>query len=173
MDWSRVQVLLADERWVPADSERSNSALVRQNLLRGPASKARFSTLFSEHQTAPQVAQALSDQLGTWTQFDAVILGMGNDGHTASLFPDAPQIDLALSKESDAAMVLTPVSQPEQRISLTPRVLTNTRFLALHIEGAQKREVLEQALEDGAVEEMPVRAILRNDIPQAQVYWCE
>ncbi len=173
LDWSKVEVILADERWLPADTPRSNAALVRRHLLRGRARSAGFTPLFSSEQSAQDVAQTLSKELGEGEKpFDAVILGMGSDGHTASLFPDAPQTTLALSDRADAVMVLTPVSQPEVRLSLSAKALLNTEFLALHIEGAEKRVVLERALEDGPAEEMPVRSILRNDIRQVQVYWC-
>ncbi|MCP5083233.1 MAG: 6-phosphogluconolactonase [Alphaproteobacteria bacterium] len=173
LDWSGVNVFLADERWVPTDSERSNAALVKQHLLRGRAKKAAFSPLYSDQRTPYEAAGSLNLQLANAPRsFDAVILGMGGDGHTASLFPDAPEIGSALRADAAAAMVLTPASQPELRLSLTPNVLANTRFLALHIEGSEKREVFNKALEVGAAEEMPVRAIMRNDIQHTQVYWC-
>ncbi len=173
LDWAKVQVVLADERWVRSDHERSNAALVKQNLLRNHARNALFAPLYSERLTAESAAQELASALSEMDRpFDAVILGMGGDGHTASLFPDAPELGLALGDSADAAIVLTPASQPERRVSLTPQVLTNTEFLVLHIEGAEKRRVFERALQDGKEAELPVRAILRNDNQQAQVYWC-
>ncbi|NNF78372.1 MAG: 6-phosphogluconolactonase [Rhizobiales bacterium] len=173
LDWSGVDVFLADERWVPINSERSNAALVKRHLLHGRAEKAVFSPLYSDTQTPREAAARLTLHLANSRRpFDAVILGMGGDGHTASLFPDAPEIGSALGAEAASAMVLTPASQPELRLSLTPSALTNTRFLALHIEGPEKREVFEKALELGDAEEMPIRAIMRNDIQQTQVYWC-
>ncbi len=173
LDWAKVQVFLADERWVRSDHERSNAALVTQNLLRNRAEKALFAPLFSEQMSAEGAARELASVLSEMDRpFDAVILGMGGDGHTASLFPDAPEIDVALDDNGDAAMVLTPPSQPERRLSLTPQSLLNTEFLVLHIEGEEKRIVLERALQEGREVEMPVRAVLRNDIQQTQVYWC-
>ncbi len=173
LDWAKVQVVLADERWVRSDHERSNAALVKQNLLRNHAGNALFAPLYSEKLTAESAAQELASALSEMDRpFDAVILGMGGDGHTASLFPDAPELGLALGDSADAAMVLTPASQPERRVSLTPQVLTNTEFLVLHIEGAEKRRVFERALQEGKEAELPVRAILRNDNRQSQVYWC-
>ena len=164
---------MADERWVRSDHERSNAALVTKNLLRNRAEKALFEPLFSEHISAEGAAQELASVLSEMDRpFDAVILGMGGDGHTASLFPDAPEIDVALDDNGDAAVVLTPPSQPERRLSLTPQSLLNTKFLVLHIEGEEKRIVLERALQEGREAEMPVRAVLRNDIQQTQVYWC-
>lgn len=173
LEWSRVQVLLADERWVAADLDRSNALLVRQNLLQDRAASAQFAPVFSEQETPAQAADALAVRLSaSGSPFDAVILGMGADGHTASLFPDAPEITRAVGQDAAAALVMSPPSQPETRITLTPRVLTNTRFLALHIEGSAKRRVFEAAMAEGPLEEMPVRAIIRNDIQPLQVYWC-
>ncbi len=173
LDWAQVIVFLADERWVPADAARSNAALVKMHLLQGRAEQAEFSPLYRDGHTPQQAADALALHLANASRpFDVVVLGMGGDGHTASLFPDAPEIGAALKAEAELAMVLTPASQPELRLSLTPNALTNTGFLALHIEGAEKRDVYEKALTDGAAEEMPVRAIMRNDIQRTQVYWC-
>lgn len=170
LDWALIGVFLADERWVPATSERSNAAFVRTHLLHG---EAQFTALYSDDLTPQEAAGALANEIaGMDRPFDAVILGMGSDGHTASLFPDAPEIAQALLPDADAAMVLSPTSQSELRVSLTPQALTNTNFLALHIEGAEKRSVFEAAMGEGPEAEMPVRAILRNDIQATQVYWC-
>ncbi|MEM8686630.1 MAG: 6-phosphogluconolactonase [Pseudomonadota bacterium] len=170
LDWASIRVFLADERWVPATSERSNAAFVKEHLL--PA-EAHFSELYGTDLKPQEAASALAnDVAGMDRPFDAVILGMGKDGHTASLFPDAPEIAQALSPGADAAIVLSPTSQPELRLSLTPRALINTNFLALHIEGTDKRTVYNAAMGNGPEAEMPVRAILRNDIQATQVYWC-
>lgn len=170
LDWGRVEVFLADERWVPAHSERSNAAFVREHLL---CADANFTELYREGVSPQDAAGTLANRIaGMDHPFDVVVLGMGSDGHTASLFPDAPEISEALSSDAPAAMVLSPVSQPELRLSLTRGTLINTHLLVLHIEGAEKRAVYEEALGEGPEEEMPVRAILRNDIQVPQVYWC-
>ncbi|MEM1200015.1 MAG: 6-phosphogluconolactonase [Pseudomonadota bacterium] len=170
LNWERVRVFLADERWVPARSERSNASFVREHLLQG---RAQFADLYSEESSPQEAAAALARQFAQMEHpFDAVILGMGSDGHTASLFPDAPEIVQALSPGADAVMVMSPPSQPEIRLSLTPKALINTDFLALHIEGVEKRAVFDVAVGEGPDVEMPVRAILRNDIQPTQVYWC-
>ncbi len=170
VEWAQVTVFLADERWVPVSSERSNAAFVKQHLLH---SETEFSELYSEDRSPQEAAGALAKQLTEMKRpLDAVVLGMGNDGHTASLFPDAPEIVRALSADADPVMVLAPSSQPELRLSLTPTALIRTNLLVLHIEGADKRAVFETAMGEGPEVEMPVRTILRNDIQSTQVYWC-
>ncbi len=173
LDWAKVDVQLADERWVPAEADRSNAALIKQHLMINRARDARFVPLYSVDQTPQQAAAKWSSALAAGNRpFDAVVLGMGGDGHTASLFPDAPEINQALATQDELAMVLNPASQPEVRLSMTPPALCNSQFLALHIEGRDKHDVLTAARREGPAEEMPVRAILRNDNRPAQVYWC-
>lgn len=172
LDWARVEILLADERWVPDDDGRSNARLIRGKLLRVKAADAGFEPLWQQVGTAAEAAARLDTKVGnSLAPFDAVVLGMGEDGHTASLFPDAPEIQLALSDQAPGAMVLSPPSQPELRISLSPVALTNCRFLALHIEGSKKWDVLHRALGEGDAGELPVRTILRTDKTVPEVYW--
>ncbi|MEM7425890.1 MAG: 6-phosphogluconolactonase [Pseudomonadota bacterium] len=173
LDWHKVDVLLADERWVPDDDARSNARFIRETLLTGPAAAAGFSPLWSERDTCQEVVIALDRRLSlAAAPADVVVLGMGEDGHTASLFPDAPELANALRADAPTAVEMSPQSQPEPRISLTPAALTNSRFLVLHIEGDRKWAVLQRALEDGPAAALPVRTILRNDNVTPEVYWC-
>jgi 6-phosphogluconolactonase len=171
--WGRVTILLADERWVPDTDPRSNAGLVRQHLLQNSASAARFEPYFdaalSVGQAAMKVAGGLMQNLAP---LDAVILGLGNDGHTASLFPDAPELADALAENAPGAMAMHPPSQPEARLTLTPAPLSSAHFVALHIEGAQKHVTLERAAHGGPEDEMPIRAILQRAIKPVETYWC-
>jgi len=158
--WEKVFITLADERLVPTSHERSNEGMVRRELLRNLAGSARFTAL-----------QQVSREWQGQPRFDLVLLGLGSDGHTASLFPDAPELATALSMDRELTQVLTPPSQPEPRLSLTLGGLCDCTQLVLHIEGAGKLEVLQRAREPGPVEELPIRALLQQTRVPLSVYW--
>jgi len=86
LDWEKVMVTLADERCVNEQSSQSNARLVKESLLQGPAAAAKLMPLYSEKKTEQEAAEAASDQLAGLPRYDVVILGMGGDGHTASIF---------------------------------------------------------------------------------------
>jgi 6-phosphogluconolactonase len=171
IQWDKVIVTLVDERWVDETSERSNAGLVNEKMLQGPAAVARFFPLYSggSEPDAAQIAKtnALMAQLPM--PFAAVILGMGNDGHTASFFPGGDTLAEALSAEGPVLAIRAP-GAGEPRVTFTLPRLLETDGLYLHIEGEEKASVLEKALGDGPVEDMPVRAVLRSGAP-ISVYW--
>lgn len=171
LDWARIDVLLADERWVPEDDNDSNTRLVKENLLQGPASEARYLSLKQPGDTPADGLAAVEAALGDLhLPLDVLILGMGNDGHTASLFPDAPELELALDADSaEIVAPMTPPSQPQKRITLTLRSLSQAGFTALHLKGDDKLETLQAACRDTVkVREMPIRAFLK---PGLHVFW--
>lgn len=171
LPWARVTVTLADERWVPPDHPDSNEALVRAHLLQGQAAAARMVPLFTGEATAEQGAPAVCAALAELPRpFSRVILGMGEDGHIASLFPGAAELAEGLATEA-AALAVHPLHAPHPRLSLSLRALLDTRDLVLMIAGPAKRRVLERALEDGPVEDLPVRAILRQTAVPVSVCW--
>lgn len=173
LDWPRIDVLLADERWVPEDDADSNTRLVKDHLLQGPASEARYLPLKQAGDTPMaglgEVNAALCE---LHLPLDVLILGMGDDGHTASLFPDAPELSRALDTESsDLVAAMTPPSQAHRRITLTLGALACAGFTALHIRGDGKLAALQAACSDiGNVPEMPIRAFLK---PGLQIYWSD
>lgn len=160
LPWSRVSITLVDERQVPETSERSNARLVKAHLLKNKAAAARFIPLFDN----PEAAKA--------PPFDMAILGMGSDGHTASFFPGGDRLADVLDSRTDKRMI--EISAPgagEPRLTFTLPVLEQAGRLALHIEGAEKKDVLAKALGEGPVDDMPVRAVLRSPAPMT-LYWC-
>ncbi|MDO3722563.1 6-phosphogluconolactonase [Marinobacter sp. chi1] len=171
LDWHRVDVLLADERWVDEEDPASNTRLVRDHLLKGETAAARYLPLKAEGRAPIDALARVSAGLKDLAlPLDVVILGMGNDGHTASLFPDAPEIARAMNAQSSEWVVeMSPPSQPHPRISLTRPILEAARFTALHLKGRDKLETLKRALsEPEDVLAMPIRAFLK---PGLQVFW--
>ena len=172
IDWSKVIVTLVDERWVDETSDRSNALLVNERMLQGPAATARFFPLYSggAEPDAESVARTNAMLAQLPERFAAVILGMGNDGHTASFFPGGDTLDEALTAAGPTVSIRAP-GAGEPRITFTLPRLLNTDGLYLHIEGEEKAIVLDIALADGPVEDMPVRAVLRSG-HAVNVYWC-
>ena len=173
LDWKQVVVTLADERWVdPADAD-SNEHLVRQHLLQNQAATARFVGFKNEAPTAVQGERECGDRLALLPRpFDVLILGMGSDGHTASLFPQATRLDEALDMDSGTlCLAITPPAAPHERMTLTLPALLQSRQIILHLVGPGKRAVYERALADGPVAEMPIRAVLGQTAAPVTVFW--
>ena len=172
VDWPKVTVTLVDERFVPPDDERSNERLVRRHLLRDKAAAARFVGLWrATHCVEGAAQEALRDIARLPTPLDAVVLGMGTDGHTASFFADAEGFGLLI--DPNCPVPVLPVkakSAGEERLTLTLPVIVQARFLALHIEGDEKRRVLERALGSATAEEVPIRAVLDHAVGTLHIF---
>jgi 6-phosphogluconolactonase len=162
MEWDAVTVTVTDERCVPEDNPRSNARLVRETLLQGAAAAARFVPLAPGGVApGPDGPPGLSAML----PLDCVVLGMGDDMHTASLFPGADRLVDALAVDAPPAMSISAPGAPEPRVTLTAPALTGARAIHLLIFGAAKHAAYHAALADGPVAEAPIRAILRAPGP--------
>ncbi|MFD1882307.1 6-phosphogluconolactonase [Paracoccus pacificus] len=168
LDWSRVTVLLNDERWVDRDSPRSNSALLARNLFQGPAAAAQYLDLYTGAPTPADAAPALAEQVSAVLPITVLLLGMGNDMHTASLFPRAEGLAEALSHDAPAVMAMTGGDEAEPRVTLTLPALKSALWTHVMITGTDKREALERAA-DFDPQAAPIRAFLDD----ATVHWAE
>jgi 6-phosphogluconolactonase len=168
LDWANVAVVLNDERWVPESSERSNTRLVRERLLRGRAAQARLVPLYAPADEPEAMLQALEDGLKPHLPISVLLLGMGADMHTASLFPGADRLEEALSPSAPLLLPMRAEAAGEPRITLTAPVLRGAFNIHILITGPEKREALERAMTLTPME-APVRAVLDN----ATVHWAE
>ena len=172
LDWSSIDVTLADERWVPEGHADSNASFVKEHFLVGAASAATFYSLYRDADASASIAE-IEQSISKMVQpFSVVILGMGADGHTASLFPDTDGLDAALDLDSSATLaVLEPASQPQTRITLTRAALLRSRYRYLHITGQQKYDVLERALNAEDEAPLPIASFFEKHLPPISVYW--
>ena len=175
LDWANVQVTLVDERWVPEDDPRSNARLVQTMLLRHAAHAAQFIPLYTGDATPEAGLATASARIGALPlPFDAVVLGMGDDGHTASFFPGGDHLAEALDLDGQTRVL--PMRAPgadEARITLSLSTLLQTRALYLLVSGEKKRGLLADArLGLGAAQHYPVRAVLTQSRVPVAVYWC-
>jgi len=171
--WGDVTVTLSDDRWVDAASPLSNEGLVRQRLLVGEAAAARFLPLKGAGATPEADALAAEGALGALTPWAAVVLGMGEDGHIASLFPGDPDLAAYVDPAGERLCVGVPVARLEPfvpRISLTVRALLETGLVILLITGAAKRAVIERIAADEAYNP-PVASVLRQTRAPTHVLW--
>ncbi|MCU0118863.1 6-phosphogluconolactonase [Pseudomonas sp. B2M1-30] len=169
LDWSKVVVTLADERWVPVEHADSNAGLLKQYLLKGPAAKAQFLSLYSAAANVEQAAEQADRLLGELPAIDVLVLGMGDDGHTASLFPDSPNLAEALADGSRRCWPMLAPSVPRQRLTMSRALLASARHKILSISGQSKLTTLNAAVAGDDVAAMPIRAFLQ---PTLEIYWC-
>ncbi len=174
LPWSSTLITLVDERWVEPTSKDSNERLVREFLLKNRAKTARFLGLKAPFERARDaegyVSALIRDNVPL--PFDGVVLGMGEDGHTASIFPGAARLKEAVDPEYPLhCIAIQPLDAPHERMTLALNTILNSREIFIHIQGEKKREVLERAMAQGPMEEMPIRYVLHQDKVPVEIYW--
>lgn len=173
LPWSQVQICLVDERWVDEDHPDSNAGFVRRTLLQNRASAAQLLTMKTADADAftaqGKVNQLLANKL---LPLDVVLLGMGTDGHTASLFPHAEGLAGALDLQDPAiCQAIRVKTMPYTRMTLTLSTLLSARYRILQIHGTEKQEVLKNAMQQGSVFDMPVRALLNAGFADTEIFY--
>ena len=177
--WEQLTFVPTDERFVAPTHEFSNEGMLRATLLQGPAASAHFISLWSSTATAAAAAVIASQRLSGFTQpFDFVLLGMGTDGHVASLFPGAEQLTEELGPQhgaSVAALMPGPGAPPPavERLTLTLPRLLHARRICLLVSGKAKRELLLRAMQESATGSWPVSALFASSAPPVDVIWFE
>jgi len=171
LDWTRVHVLLSDERWVAPDDEASNERLVRNELLRNHAAAARLLPMYDASSTIEDRCAEIDGRIRLLPfPFACALLGMGDDGHFASLFPDAANLDDGLDVNCQRlCLPVTTVASPFARVSLTLSALARSDEIVLLIFGDAKRDVYEQARKPGS--KLPVAQLLKQKQAPVRVYW--
>ncbi len=177
LDWSKVTVILVDERWVEPGQSGSNETFVRDSLIQGAAKAATFIGLKSPAARPHEAVDALNAALpDTLLPLDIAVLGMGGDGHTASWFPNAEGLAAALAADAPAMAAITAhrsevTGDHLLRMTLSLPALETARLSLLMLTGEGKRRTLDIARSDGAIADMPIRALLRSAKANLEVHW--
>ncbi|MFY0680120.1 MAG: 6-phosphogluconolactonase [Thalassovita sp.] len=166
--WDRVDVMLSDERWVSEDSPRSNTGLIKERLLTDKASAAKYLPLYLPIENPEDAIADLEAQLSPSLPISVLLLGMGADMHTASLFPRGDNLGLALDPKAPVLVPMKAEGLDEQRITLSARVLRDAVNIHIVVTGDEKMEALNKA-RHATLEEAPVKAVLDN----ATIHWAK
>lgn len=171
VDWSRVNVGLVDERWVEPESGQSNENLVRSEFLGRGANAAAFVGMYREALSPEAACPEVEAAYEKLYPFDVIVLGMGSDGHTASLFPGRPELSELLETDALCGLAEAP-AEPKQRMTLSLHAIASAAHCYLHIEGGEKLAVYEEALEgDGDSVKMPIRAVLNHPDIALEIFY--
>lgn len=172
LDWDKITVTLIDERFVAPSSPRSNQGLVESNLLQNAARRAKFVPLYNGADDPEEGARLAGEALAKapWP-LDVAVLGMGNDGHTASIFPDAPNLAALVDPKGQRKVASVHAeSAGEPRLTLTLPAIVSAGALVLHIEGPAKKEALDAALEKSGEPRKPIATVI-GSAPKVEVFW--
>ena len=168
LDWANVSVLLNDERWVPEDSPRSNTAMLKSRLLQGRAAAAHLVPLYAPGDAPEERIEALAAGVSAVLPITVLLLGMGADMHAASLFPGGDRLAAALAEDAPVLAAMRAPGAGDPRVTLTAPVLRDAMHIHILITGAEKRAAIERAAQLPEAE-APVRAVLKN----ATIHWAD
>jgi len=171
LDWARVHLLPTDERWLPVVDEHSNECMLRSTLLRGRAASANLVSLYRAGMQVEEACEAVEKCLVKIPRPVAIsLVGMGDDGHVASLFPDLATIDAAVNMANEHWLIpVRTAASPLARISLTMSALTCSNEILLLIFGEKKRRIVTTAQAD--CKKYPITALLQQDRVPVRVLW--
>ena len=169
LEWQRVNVLLSDERYLPEDNIRSNARLIAKHLIQKKASVARMVSFYNKNLSEEEFVIKYESQMSTLLPISVSILGMGEDMHTASLFPDSDELLDAL-KSDNTLHVVRPKSQPEARISLSGKALASAQKTYILILGENKLNAYKKAFSEKTVINAPIRVVFGSN---TSVFWAD
>lgn len=167
LDWARVNVLLTDERWVPETDKRSNTRLLREHLLVDQAAAATLIPLYRDGETLEEALPELAKAIGPLLPIDVLLLGMGQDMHTASLLPKADNLEDAFEANAPLLLPMRSVNVDETRVTLTAPVLRGAMKTHIVYTSKSKNKALKTAhrLRD------PILAPISGFLKGSTVHW--
>jgi len=172
IEWKKITIALVDERWVDSNNKDSNELLVKTNLLQNFASKANFVGMYFDENNEIKAQEICSKTYKDKVYpFDVIILGMGSDAHTASLFPNNEKLDEAFDMQNENLCIsILPTTAPHRRMSLTLKAILSAKTIILHIEGEEKLKVYKEAISLNDKYKMPIASVLNQDMKDIEVY---
>lgn len=176
LDWNKVNIALVDERWVDPDSDASNERLLRENMLINAAENAKLIGMKNNYQSPFEGEIQCNNRYARLPSPSTIcLLGMGTDGHTASLFPDAEGLTAALDSNQPCAAIRAFKSDVTgdiiERMTMTPRGILQSQRLILLITGTDKWEAYQQACQSEVSGKLPISIFIHQDQVPLEIYW--